>query len=173
MRRAEVEGCPGEDYVYWVLVSRKEVFGVEDDALVRVSNEEAKELALEVTKDWDPKLRALFELADPSQTSAMRVLSMRPEMAAWEPLREPVTLLGDAAHVMSPSGGVGAVTAFRDAANLVKVLVENGGQVSTESIGKYEGMMREYAKEAIEESRQGGVRFFNHPPFEECKSVDA
>ncbi|KAL0261152.1 hypothetical protein SLS55_004848 [Diplodia seriata] len=98
----------------------------------------------------------------------MRVLSMRPEMAAWEPLREPVTLLGDAAHVMSPSGGVGAVTAFRDAANLVKVLVENGGQVSAESIGKYEGMMKEYAKEAIEESRQGGVRFFNHPPFEEC-----
>ncbi|KAB2571970.1 Tetracycline resistance protein from transposon [Lasiodiplodia theobromae] len=172
-QRGEVEGCPEEDYVYWVLVSRNEVFGVEDDVLARMSSKEAKELALDVTKEWNPQLRALFELADPTQTAAMRVLSMRPEMAAWEPLREPVTLLGDAAHVMSPSGGVGAVTAFRDAANLAKVLVENGGQVSAEIIGKYEAMMKEYAKEAIEESRQGGVRFFNHPPFEECKSVDA
>lgn len=172
-QRGEVEGCPDEDYVYWVLVSREEVFSVEDEALTRMSSKEAQELALEVTKEWNPQLRALFELADPTQTAAMRVLSMRPEMAAWEPLREPVTLLGDAAHVMSPSGGVGAVTAFRDAANLAKVLVENGGQVSAEIIGKYEAMMKEYAKEAIEESRQGGVRFFNHPPFEECKSVDA
>ncbi|OJD38677.1 cercosporin toxin biosynthesis protein [Diplodia corticola] len=172
-QRGEVEGCPEEDYVYWVLVSRKEVFGVDDEALGRMSSEEARKLALDITKEWHPQLRALFELADPSQTAAMRVLSMRPELASWEPLREPVTLLGDAAHVMSPSGGVGAVTAFRDAAGLTKVLVENGGRVSAESIGKYEDAMRKYAKEAIEQSRQGGVRFFNHPPFEECESVDA
>ncbi|GME23012.1 Tetracycline resistance protein [Neofusicoccum parvum] len=171
-QRAEVEGLP-EDYVYWVLVSRRSTFGVADEELVEMTSERAGELALEVTEKWHPQLRPLFELQERSQTAALRVLSMRPELAAWAPLEEPVTLIGDAAHVMSPSGGMGAVTAFRDAANLARVLVENGGRVSAESVGQYEEMMREYAAEAIQGSRRGGVRFFNHPPFEECKPVNA
>ncbi|KAH7054477.1 hypothetical protein B0J12DRAFT_570099 [Macrophomina phaseolina] len=170
-QRGEVGGLP-EDYVYWVLIARKEALGVEDDELVRMTSEQAGELVLRVTAKWHLRLRSLFELAEPDQTAAMRVLSMRPDMATWDALREPVTLLGDAAHVMSPSGGVGAVTAFRDAANLAKALVESDGQVSAETVGKYEQMMREYAAEAIESSRQGGVRFFNHPPFDDCEEVD-
>lgn len=170
-QRNEMEGLP-EDYVYWVMVSKKETFGVADEELVRMTSEQAGELASKVAEEWHPRLRALFELTDPNQTAALRVLSMRPNMEAWEALKEPVTLVGDSAHVMSPSGGLGAVTAFRDAANLAKMLVENGGRVSAEAVGKYEQMMRDYAAEALELSRQGGVRFFNHPPFDKCEEVD-
>jgi len=44
---------------------------------------------------------------------------------------------------MSPSAGVGATTALRDAATLSQVLAESGNL--TEKIKKYEGMMTIYA----------------------------
>jgi 2-polyprenyl-6-methoxyphenol hydroxylase-like FAD-dependent oxidoreductase len=54
----------------------------------------------------------------------------------WEPSR--VTLVGDAAHAMLPTIGMGANLALRDAERLVTHLVEGG----VDSIGAYEQDMR-------------------------------
>jgi len=161
---------PGvKDYIYWVLFSKKSTFNIEDDQLWKMSKEDVVNLSLKYTEDWDPAIRSVFELQDREQTAIIRVSSALPDIPVWTPSAR-VTLLGDAIHVMSPTGGVGANTAINDAAILCQVLVEGG--ITKESIGKYEEKMRKVAKRAIEKSYNRGKKLYNHPPFDECKRLD-
>ncbi|KAI9877883.1 MAG: hypothetical protein M1830_002512 [Pleopsidium flavum] len=158
-----------KDYIYWVLLSQKDTFGLTDDELLKLSSEDSVQLSLQLTEKWDPSLRSLLELQDVSQSSALRICSAIPNIPPWSPSAR-ITLLGDAIHVMSPTGGVGANTALQDAANLSKLLAEDG--ISSTSIGRYEEIMRSYAQAGIERSYFGGKKMFGQQPFEECKPVD-
>ena len=109
------------DYIYWVLIARTAVFGRERNELLRLNHEESANLSLTLTEEWHPSFRALFELQDITQASTLRVASANPNITPWEPSSR-VTLIGDAIHVMSPCGGVGAVTALRDAALLSRII---------------------------------------------------
>jgi 2-polyprenyl-6-methoxyphenol hydroxylase-like FAD-dependent oxidoreductase len=62
----------------------------------------------------------------------------------WEPSR--VTLVGDAAHAMLPTLGLGANLALRDAARLLDQLsaAARCGKPLIEAIGVYEQGMRDY-----------------------------
>ncbi|KAI4127273.1 MAG: hypothetical protein LQ338_003277 [Usnochroma carphineum] len=157
------------DYIYWVLIARTGVFGREPGELLRLDGRESANLSLALTEEWHPSFRALLELQDTAQSSTLRVASANPNIVPWQPT-ERVTLLGDAIHVMSPCGGVGAVTALRDAALLSKVISEDG--ITAESIGKYESEMRVYARQGIERSFFGGKKMFAQRPFEECGALE-
>lgn len=62
-----------------------------------------------------------------------RIASSRPTLPQWEGEGR-VTLIGDAAHAISPTAGAGATTAVQDAARLAKILETDG--VSAESLVK-------------------------------------
>ena len=158
-----------QDYVYWVLISRSDVFGLSTDKLLALSGQEAADLSLKLTEEWDPSLRALFQHQDIKQTSALRISTAKPQIPEWEPTST-VTLLGDSVHVMSPCGGVGAVTAIMDAATLTACLVKGG--TSKNAIGEYEGKMRAYARKSIERSYFGGKKMFGHQPFDRCEILE-
>lgn len=157
------------DYIYWVLIARTAVFGRERSELHRLNGEESARLSQTLTEEWDPCFKALFELQDTTQSSTLRVGSANPKIPAWESTSR-VTLIGDAIHVMSPCGGVGAVTAIRDAALLSKIIGEEG--ISAASVGKYESEMRAYAGLSIQRSYFGGKKMFAQRPFEECEILD-
>jgi prepilin-type processing-associated H-X9-DG protein len=157
------------DYIYWVIISRTDVFGANSSDLLRLTPEQSAALSLKVTQEWHPSFRSLLHLQDIRQSSTLRVASAMPNMEHWES-SDRITLLGDAIHVMSPCGGVGAVTALRDAASLAKTITEQG--ISKQSIEKYETTMKEYAKASIERSYFGGKRMFGQPPFDKCKALD-
>lgn len=159
------------DYMYWVLIAKKAAFGLPDEQgdRLNMSGEEAAGLALKVTECWDPSIRALLHLQDRRQSALCRVLSARPDIAAWEPSSS-VTLVGDAIHAMSPCGGVGAVTALMDAGALASAIIEKG--VSRESIGEYEAKMRKYAGVSIKRSYNGARKLFGQQPFELCKEFE-
>lgn len=156
------------DYVYWVLQARKDIFDLDDAVLLNLSPHEVAALAMNVTQHWHPSFHALFEFQEPTQSSILRIASVRPEITTWDS-SNCITLIGDTVHVMSPTAGVGAVTALRDAANLAKLLEEES--VSAESLGRYQTAMREYAGEAIRRSQVGGKFLFGMRPFEELKAM--
>ena len=59
-----------------------------------------------------------------------------------------VTVIGDAAHSMTPAGGIGANIVVRDVALLGKLLVEAGGYADGVTAA-YEKEMRVYGSEAV------------------------
>ena len=157
-----------EDYVYWVLMSRKDQIDMDDSELLNLSGEEVSGLVRKLTSHWHPSFHALFALQDKTKTAMLRICSSAPDIPTWKNTGS-VTLIGDAAHVISPTAGVGAVTALRDAATLTQILEDEG--ISPQSLAKYEALMREYASEAIARAPIFGKVLFGMRPFEELSQV--
>jgi 2-polyprenyl-6-methoxyphenol hydroxylase-like FAD-dependent oxidoreductase len=98
----------------------------------------------ETVAGWDPAVEAIVAGIDPSTIFSVAFSYLEPE-EGWEPSR--VTVIGDAAHGMLPTVGMGANSALRDAA----VLAGNIAEASTrgwslqEAVGDYEKSMRDFA----------------------------
>ncbi|WP_413171419.1 FAD-dependent oxidoreductase [Anabaena azotica] len=99
----------GEDYISWVY--RR----FSPDIMISKNAEDAKSLVLSNIADWGESLRSLVE-ATPAAQIAENPICDRLPLNSWT--RGRVTLLGDAAHPMSPSIGQGANSTFEDAYEL-------------------------------------------------------
>lgn len=111
------------DYIFWVLGSMKPYFEQPDSELLPLDKETVFKKTLTLTQDWDPSFKVLFDMQDVNQTAILKTLSAKPDLPIWES-NEKVTLIGDAAHPMSPTAGVGAATALKSAAAFAKVIKE-------------------------------------------------
>ena len=138
------------DYINWGFSLRADRFPVGTDKL---RGTDLAKVVLDLTPDWHPQLRRLFELTEPSTCFPVPILTSEP-VPAWTP--SPITLLGDAVHTMTPGRGVGANTALRDAAVLCAWLldVRDGRSDLVPAVGAYEERMREYAYPAVIASRK-------------------
>jgi 2-polyprenyl-6-methoxyphenol hydroxylase-like FAD-dependent oxidoreductase len=97
---------------------------------------------------WHPRLRRALANAEPASRSAV-TFSAAPPVPAWT--SGPVTVLGDAIHVMPPIGGLGGNTALRDAHLLSRLLpaVDRGERSLLDAVAEYEAEMREYGTAAV------------------------
>jgi 2-polyprenyl-6-methoxyphenol hydroxylase-like FAD-dependent oxidoreductase len=103
-----------------------------------------RESMLRAIEGWHPAARALVAGLDPDSMFAIPFGYLEPA-ESWEPSR--VTVVGDAAHGMLPTLGMGANLSLNDAALLVEQLDRHGrGEVDLlAAIGAYEQQMRETA----------------------------
>ncbi|KIA61319.1 FAD-dependent oxidoreductase [Nocardia vulneris] len=111
----------------------------------------AQDAVLSRMPGWHPELRALIEQADPDNTTLLSIRVIKPG-ARWAV--GPVTLLGDAIHATSPTGGNGANTALRDADLLRRCLIEaeEGRRDLLGAVDDYERQMFAYGAEAVRSS---------------------
>ena len=102
-----------------------------------------REAMLGAIEGWHPAARALVAGVDLDSIFVIPFGFLEPA-PAWEPSR--VTLVGDAAHAMLPTLGLGANLALRDAASLLDQLgaAARGETGLVQAIGTYEHQMREY-----------------------------
>lgn len=110
--------------------------------------EAAKRAVLACFGDWDPSLRLLIADADGPLTP--RWIHALPVGLSWKH-RPDVTLLGDAAHLMSPFAGEGANLALFDGAELARHLLAHEGDTET-GVRVYEQEMFARAAEMAGES---------------------
>ena len=160
-----------QDYVHWGLLLPKDSCGLSEDELNEALRSNPLGLALEITSQWHPSIRSLLELQDQSLTSGMRVYLASPEIVAWKPSTH-ITMLGDAIHLMSPSGGVGAVAAPSGAVTLAQIIADGQGVLCVESVGKSEQIMKQFAGACPRRNFIAGEKMLNTPPAERWKTVD-
>lgn len=99
-----------------------------------------REAMLQAIDGWHPAVRAIVAEQELSTIFRIPFAYVEP-MEAWEPSR--VTLIGDSAHAMLPTLGMGANMALNDARLLLDALAEHEDVV--EAVGAYESEMREVA----------------------------
>lgn len=105
------------------------------DTIDFTDDDAAKRAMLDRLDGWDDALRGFVSNADTGLTA--RRINALPIGHSWE--RTPgVTLLGDAAHVMSPFAGEGANLAMYDGALLAIAIAEHPGDTET-ALAAYEG----------------------------------
>ncbi|WP_285484074.1 NAD(P)/FAD-dependent oxidoreductase [Amycolatopsis sp. NBRC 101858] len=121
---------------------------------------EAREALLSRFPDWDPSLTGLIRDCD--DTIRPRPIHALPIGLTWD--RVPgVTVVGDAAHLMSPFAGEGANLALIDGADLARAILEHD-DLDT-ALAVYEKKMFPRAAKSAAASQKGlDLMFADGPP---------
>jgi 2-polyprenyl-6-methoxyphenol hydroxylase-like FAD-dependent oxidoreductase len=154
-----------KDYFYFAICTHMDALG---KPLPR-TEEEKREHVRFYTADWHPALRAIFDAAAYDKTAWAPVISSAPDIGSWPGSEGRATIIGDAAHAMSPMGGSGGDTAIKCAADLARTIGEEG--VAATSLSAFEERMRVRAKERIEHSFRGGQKFWRGKKWWEYGAV--
>jgi 2-polyprenyl-6-methoxyphenol hydroxylase-like FAD-dependent oxidoreductase len=116
-----------------------------------IVGEQAASIAKALTADWHPRFKPLFDEMDTGEAAFWKITCSTPSGVPEWPNEPRVTVVGDAAHSMTPAGGIGANTAVRDSALLGRLLAEAGGY-RPGLTAEYEKEMRVYGSEAVGQS---------------------
>jgi 2-polyprenyl-6-methoxyphenol hydroxylase-like FAD-dependent oxidoreductase len=137
----------GQNRIRLYITFRKPKNWITESGIPFNQPEQARTHLLQLFPDWDNNLLNFIRSCDDSFIP--RPLYMLPINHRWETQRG-VTLLGDAAHLMSPFAGEGANVAMLDATELA-LAITNSNDV-TQAIRDYEQKMFIRAAKAAEES---------------------
>lgn len=148
---------PPTDYLSWSLTFRPEVLDMDDQGQCHLTSEECESLALRLSQDWHPQIRAVLQHQMSGQTELPRSQSVPPEFKSWESNTR-VTLLGNAIHPIVATSDYAVITTVRDAQNLCQLIVEQ--DQSDHIISQYEDRMRIYAADAIQRTQGDAEAIF-------------
>ncbi|KAI9985466.1 hypothetical protein PInf_004828 [Phytophthora infestans] len=113
-----------QSYICWVLIARAQHFHRNEDTTVQdlfsMTPTQVANLSNDMTRDWCPQIRTIFENQSPEWSSFLRISTMSPEIRHWQP--STVTLIGDA-HNMRQYGSEG-ISISMDAGKMMYNLPE-------------------------------------------------
>ncbi|KAF3913680.1 hypothetical protein AA313_de0201108 [Arthrobotrys entomopaga] len=172
------------DYIYWVLCLRADNKLLEDkvqDINAGLNAEQSVQLSRDISTTWHESLRAILDkqTAEAASTLGFYICEGANFKSSWNDSRnegksqakQPVTLIGDAAHPMPPVGAIGANTALCEAEDLYDVLVNiyHSSADKVEQLGVYEKKIVDRAALVIERGSVGAASFWGMKPIDQLK----
>ncbi|KAI1755940.1 FAD/NAD(P)-binding domain-containing protein [Xylaria castorea] len=155
------------DYIYWCLCAAPRQYA---EALPKTVEEKGQYLQ-RMSETWHPDLKMLLDSAAHELSACVPVISSKPHIEIRSANQTGhVTLVGDAAHSMSPMGGSGGDTAIRNAADLARTIAEEG--VTRDTLARFESRMKARAKEKVEHSFRGGQKFWRGKEWTEYSEIN-
>ncbi|TQV94162.1 FAD-binding domain-containing protein [Cordyceps javanica] len=159
-----------DDDLGWTMTARPGTIRAPNDDY-SIVGAAAASMARDLTRGWHPRFRALVEAMRDEEAAFWKITCSTPSGVPRWPNEPRVTVIGDAAHSMTPAGGLGANTALRDAALLGRLIGEaaaagggggGGWRIRDGLTADYEEEMRVYGSEAVAQSyglasRQFGI----------------
>ena len=124
-----------------------------------IIGKQAADVAKSLTRHWHPRFKPLLDNMDESEAAFWKITCSTPSGVPEWPNEPRVTVIGDAAHSMTPAAGLGANTSVRDSALLGRLLREAGGY-KPGLTAAYEKEMRVYGSEAVHQSYSTAVGQF-------------
>jgi 2-polyprenyl-6-methoxyphenol hydroxylase-like FAD-dependent oxidoreductase len=153
------------DYLYWA-ISTAPLATLPD------SVHEKKEVINTLSEGWHPHIRSILDHTEFEDIACIPIISSKPDIDIRAAEQTGiVTLIGDAAHVMSPMGVAGADSAVKDAVDLAKTISLNG--VTKESLLKFEERMETRAKERINFTFAGVQAIWDGDEWAEYKEANS
>ena len=143
-------GCAhvGRGRIYWFATRNAPEGGDEGP-------EGARAALLGAFRGWHEPVEALIRATDESAILRTDIYDRAPLGKAWGDGR--VTLLGDAAHPMTPNLGQGACQAIEDAVVLARCLRESGAGDAAGSLRRYEALRADRTAAIVRSSRRVGT----------------
>ena len=126
---------------------------------------QAKQFLEKEFEQWSPQIKALYQQSDEDDSVVVRNLYMLPVNNRWTH-RQGITLLGDAAHLMTPYAGEGVNVAMTDAMALAESIIKSEDPVGLDAnVKAFEEEMFVRAGKVQELAKANMDDFFSPEPL--------
>lgn len=152
-----------QDYIYWAAAIAPSSSGEPPQTA-----DGRRRLVEGIAAGWHPHLKAILGAADYELSACIPVVSSKPDIGlpADGDGAGMVTIIGDAAHAMSPMGQAGGDLAIRDAVDLAAA-VAGGERSMSETVREFERVMAQRAEGKLQRAFANGRMVWTEERYRE------